>query len=164
MLQLLDICHGLQFLHSHDVIHGDLKGVCVFAFFPVNTAGSRHHVLYFWQDNILVNAAGMACLGDFGLSSIASFSCTETSASGPHGTVRWMAPELIRSYVALDGESPRFSTRESDVYAFAMVAIEVPDTSRGLVQMLTHQFARRCSQASSRSNHTGATPRSSMVL
>ena len=25
--QLLDICHGLQFLHSHDVIHGDLKGV-----------------------------------------------------------------------------------------------------------------------------------------
>jgi len=27
--QLLDICHGLQFLHSHDVIHGDLKGVRV---------------------------------------------------------------------------------------------------------------------------------------
>lgn len=25
--QLLDICHGLQVLHTHDIVHGDLKGV-----------------------------------------------------------------------------------------------------------------------------------------
>lgn len=74
----------------------------------------------------------MACLGDFGLSSIASVSCTETSAPGPHGTVRWMAPELIRSFVTPEEKPPSYSTKESDVYAFAMVAIEVPHTPHGL--------------------------------
>ena len=38
--QLLDICHGLQFLHSYDVIHGDLKGVCVLIVSPVDTTCS----------------------------------------------------------------------------------------------------------------------------
>lgn len=38
--QLLDICYGLQFLHAHDVIHGDLKGVRVSDVSPVNTDGS----------------------------------------------------------------------------------------------------------------------------
>ncbi|KAF9651282.1 kinase-like protein, partial [Thelephora ganbajun] len=99
---LLDSCHGLHFLHSHGVIHGDLKG-----------------------DNILVDASGMACLGDFGLSSIASFSCTGTSAPGPHGTIRWMAPELVFPILAMDEELPSHSTKESDVYALAMVTIEV---------------------------------------
>lgn len=41
--QLLDICHGLQFLHSHDVIHGDLKGVCVFNVSLMNTICSCFH-------------------------------------------------------------------------------------------------------------------------
>ena len=74
-----------------------------------------------------MNATGTACLADFGLSSIASFSCTQTSARGPHGTFRWMAPELIRP-THVDENLPTHSTKESDVYSFAMVAIEVLQT------------------------------------
>ena len=36
--QLLDICQGLLFLHSHDVIHGDLKGVRISNVSPPNAA------------------------------------------------------------------------------------------------------------------------------
>ena len=119
--QLLDISSGLQFLHSRDVIHGDLKGVSVPNIFPI-TQPIHVLILCFFKDNILITTSGAACLGDFGLSSIASFSCTETSAHGARGTVRWMAPELI---LPVDEKSSRRSTKESDVYAFAMVAIEV---------------------------------------
>ena len=31
--QLLDISRGLSFLHSLEIVHGDLKGVCL-GFFP----------------------------------------------------------------------------------------------------------------------------------
>lgn len=34
--QLLDIAKGLGYLHSHNVIHGDLKGVCVTLSFMVS--------------------------------------------------------------------------------------------------------------------------------
>jgi len=95
---LLDICHGLQVLHTHNIIHGDLKGA-----------------------NILINNSGWACLTDFGLSSIASLSCTESSAHGPYGSSRWTAPELLRIIESkLDPPS-----KKSDIYAFAMVTIEV---------------------------------------
>jgi len=92
----------------------------------VSGSGPHHPLLC--KDNILVSASGTACLGDFGLSSIASFSCTETSALGPHGTVRWMAPELILLILSVNEELPSHSTKESDVYAFGMVAVEVPHT------------------------------------
>lgn len=32
--QLVDICIALQYLHAQDIVHGDLKGVRVFLFFP----------------------------------------------------------------------------------------------------------------------------------
>ncbi|KAF9651283.1 kinase-like protein [Thelephora ganbajun] len=95
---MLDICHGLQVLHTHNVVHGDLKGA-----------------------NILINNSGWACLIDFGLSSIASLSCTESSAHGPCGSFRWTAPELMR---ITESQHAR-PTKESDIYALAMVAIEV---------------------------------------
>ena len=35
-VQLLDISRGLSFLHSLEIVHGDLKGVCL-VFFPCHT-------------------------------------------------------------------------------------------------------------------------------
>jgi len=95
---LLDVCNGLQVLHDHGVVHGDLKSA-----------------------NILINGLGWACLTDFGLSSITSLNCTENSANGPGGSCRWTAPELM--YLSKD--QPSRPTKQSDIYAFAMVTIEV---------------------------------------
>jgi serine/threonine protein kinase len=75
----------------------------------------------FNKANILVNNSGWACLTDFGLSSIASFSCTETSAHGPGGSFRWTAPELL----CITESRPSPPTKKSDIYAFAMITIEV---------------------------------------
>ena len=68
-----------------------------------------------------------------------------------------MSPELI-----LPEELPSHSTKESDVYAFAMVAMEVLHTLGEYVRRLTYTFAyfiRRCSPVSSRSTRTGVTRR-----
>ncbi|KAF9647764.1 kinase-like protein [Thelephora ganbajun] len=97
---LLDISRGLSFLHSLEIVHGDLKG-----------------------DNILIDRSGCARLNDFGFTCIASLSCTETSASGFKGTCRWMAPELF--IVEQNAGKSGISTRQSDVFALAMVTLEV---------------------------------------
>jgi len=97
---LVNIARGLEFLHSHKIVHGDLKG-----------------------DNILMNEDREACLVDFGLTSIISDHSAPNCVSTPRGTVRWMAPELFD----LDMAGPPDSLRSvaSDVYALAMVVIEV---------------------------------------
>lgn len=120
IFQLLDICHGLQILHTHNIVHGDLKGVRPNHRKPTQLVGtlitSRSN-----KANILINDSGWACLTDFGLSSIASLGCTESSVQGPCGTFQWTAPELLR----LTETEPNPPTKKSDIYAFAMVSIEV---------------------------------------
>uniref|UniRef100_A0A7S1YFW9 Guanylate cyclase n=2 Tax=Grammatophora oceanica TaxID=210454 RepID=A0A7S1YFW9_9STRA len=64
-----DIAHGLHFLHSSDLLHGDLK--C---------------------KNILLDSNYRAKLSDFGLS------CSSKSLDGtPRGTPYWMGPEILGS-------------------------------------------------------------------
>jgi len=106
---LVDVAHGLEYLHSLDVVHGDLKGA-----------------------NILINRDGRACLTDFGLSTIAYvpllISGVSSSAESlvPHnsgGTTRWMSPELLDP--ALSESNDSRPTKESDCYALGMVVYEV---------------------------------------
>ena len=75
------------------------------------------------QDNILVDQSGCARLNDFGLTTIASLNCPETSTNGFKGSVRWMAPELF----ALEQNEGTLgkSTPQSDVFALGMVTLEV---------------------------------------
>ncbi|KAF9789355.1 kinase-like domain-containing protein [Thelephora terrestris] len=96
---LLDISRGLSFLHSLEIVHGDLKGA-----------------------NILVDKSGRARINDFGLTIIASLNCTETSASSG-GTYRWMAPELLG--LEQNPNKRCLPTPQSDAFALGMVAIEV---------------------------------------
>ncbi|KAF7354911.1 DH domain-containing protein [Mycena sanguinolenta] len=94
---IVDIARGLEYLHSQDVVHGDLKTV-----------------------NILVTPSRRACITDFGLSSIVtelSMRMTFSSRNGRAGTVRYQAPELLKA------ESS--SHYGSDVYAFACVSYEI---------------------------------------
>lgn len=76
-----------------------------------------------FQDNILVDKSGCARLNDFGFTTIASLNCTETSTPGFQGSYRWMAPELFN--VEQNPEKSGTPTRQSDVFALGMVAIEV---------------------------------------
>ncbi|KAI6165816.1 kinase-like domain-containing protein [Pisolithus thermaeus] len=71
---LLDIAHGLNYLHSLGVIHGDLKGT-----------------------NVLISGAGRALIIDF------EFSYRSNPSSGPNversrgGSLPWLAPERLET-------------------------------------------------------------------
>ncbi|KAK6996885.1 kinase-like protein [Favolaschia claudopus] len=99
---LLETAQGLAYLHSVDVVHGDLRGT-----------------------NILISDDGHACLSDFGLATLIRDSLVyiTPSSSNHAGSTRWTAPELL--------EPKRFGcervvrTTASDVYAYAVVCVEL---------------------------------------
>ncbi|KAF9646896.1 kinase-like protein [Thelephora ganbajun] len=92
---LLGVAEGLAYLHSCNVIHGDLKG-----------------------PNIMVDESGNARITDFGLAVIARNPHSHRSTFDESGrTARWCAPEILRG--------GQFVGRESDVFSFGMVIIEV---------------------------------------
>ncbi|KAF9817368.1 hypothetical protein IEO21_03509 [Rhodonia placenta] len=100
---LIDIAHGLGYLHRMGMVHGDLKGA-----------------------NILIDSDGHARLSDFGLTSViydGDTVNTVTTTSIAHGSTRWMAPELLNPESI--GESRSRPSRRSDIYSFAMVMYEV---------------------------------------
>ncbi|KAJ7145894.1 kinase-like domain-containing protein [Mycena epipterygia] len=95
---LFEIAQGLQYLHSRNIVHGDLRGA-----------------------NILINEDWSACLTDFGLS-VFSNASSSMRTSTRAGSLYWMAPELIDP----DRFGFKFArTPASDVYAFGCVCIEV---------------------------------------
>ncbi|KAJ7847497.1 kinase-like domain-containing protein [Mycena olivaceomarginata] len=101
-----EIVQGLDYLHSMNIVHGDLRG-----------------------NNILISDEHHACLSDFGLATTIREDNTDTTAgplassSNRGGSMRWFAPELI---VPEQFGCERFvRTRATDVYAFACVCIEL---------------------------------------
>ncbi|KAF9647758.1 kinase-like protein [Thelephora ganbajun] len=99
---LLDVAKGLEYLHSLDIPHGDLKGA-----------------------NVIIDHGGRARLTEYGLAPINSDPrFTVAATSGVVGTSRWLAPEII--IPSRRGNS--MSVMESkavDVFAFGMTAVEV---------------------------------------
>ncbi|EJD49206.1 kinase-like protein, partial [Auricularia subglabra TFB-10046 SS5] len=79
------------------------------------------------QANVLVTDSGDAALADFGLSTFVekseSAATTMTAIRNMH-TVQFAAPELL---LGTDDPAvkPRSKTRESDIYAFGMLIVEV---------------------------------------
>ena len=68
------ILEGLQYLHSHRIIHRDIKG-----------------------GNILIDNNGIPKLADFGAAKkLADISDTAANPKSLHGTPYWMAPEVIK--------------------------------------------------------------------
>ncbi|KAI9459009.1 kinase-like domain-containing protein [Boletus coccyginus] len=109
---LKQIASGVSYLHHMKpvVIHGDLKGT-----------------------NILISDEGDALISDFGLSTVveelslndATLRAVQLGTSLLAGSTRWMAPELILAHVEDDDGVPCPVTRESDVFSFACVCLEV---------------------------------------
>ncbi|KAF9789477.1 kinase-like domain-containing protein [Thelephora terrestris] len=108
---LWDVANGLHYLHSCGIIHGDLKGA-----------------------NILIDKDGHARLTDFGLTSIirGDDSIRSPQDSAIASTTMWAAPEVLQGGA---------STKEGDVFTFAMVAVE---TFTGRPPFLTNTQAALC--------------------
>ncbi|KAJ3538472.1 hypothetical protein NMY22_g5145 [Coprinellus aureogranulatus] len=100
--QTLDIFSAISYLHSNNIVHGDIKGT-----------------------NILVTASGHACLADLGYSrlteaEVLTWPTVQSSAS--LGTFAWQAPELLAQARAGRRIIP---TRAADVYSLGCVLYEV---------------------------------------
>ena len=67
----LDVGKGMEHLHSHDIIHRDLKSA-----------------------NVLLSSAMEAKVCDFGTARYLSHTTVQTGAAGTH---RWMAPEVMEA-------------------------------------------------------------------
>jgi len=90
---------GLEYLHKEDTVHADLRGA-----------------------NILVDEKENIRLADFGLARLAAHQAN-TMTSGHPTNGQWAAPELLDpGHFDLKSGRP---TRESDVYSFACVCIEL---------------------------------------
>lgn len=78
-----------------------------------------------------MNDVGEAVLSDIGVSRVALDDTNPAAVTAgliEANAARWMAPELLDSHF----ESPRL-TKETDIYAFSMLAIEVRHFSSYLV-------------------------------
>ncbi|KAJ7875390.1 kinase-like domain-containing protein [Mycena olivaceomarginata] len=94
---LSEIAQGLEYLHSRNIIHGDLRGA-----------------------NILIKEDWSACLTDFGLSIFSDATSTRSTNQG--GSLYWMAPELLDpGQFGLNFAR----TPATDVYAFGCVCFEL---------------------------------------
>ncbi len=99
----LGLAEGLSYIHSRNVIHGDIKSF-----------------------NVLLDQEYRPKWCDFGFSALRKHSINTsqilfeqaTTASQAPGTLRWMAPELFQRRGDLRG-------RKADVYAIGMVFFEI---------------------------------------
>lgn len=80
------------------------------------------------QDNIMVDDDRHVKIADFGLTILedATLESDRKSSSQKSGTIRWMAPELLRPEDF--AQEFRCHTVASDIYAFACVCLEVCTT------------------------------------
>ncbi|KAF9781204.1 kinase-like domain-containing protein [Thelephora terrestris] len=96
---ILDASKGLEYMHALGYVHGDLK-----------------------SSNVLIDDNHSARLADFGSSAILPSSKPDVSAFSNAFAVRWLAPELILPEEF--GFSARVCSKQSDVYALAMLMYE----------------------------------------
>jgi len=99
---LLQICDGLCYLHSEEVIHGQLNG-----------------------SNILMDRKGNAYLADFGfLPVVLDFRTAPYLSTAIGNSVRWAAPELFEIPDTTDGP-PLQLTMQSDIYSLGSIILQV---------------------------------------
>lgn len=92
---LQDIAAGVLYLHTSEVVRGNLSG-----------------------NNVLIDSRGKACLTDFGLSTVCGGLVQRAVYIGCPGAIRWAAPELIIG-------AGQHSTFESDIYSFGSIMLQV---------------------------------------
>ncbi|KAL4257574.1 Protein kinase domain-containing protein [Pleurotus pulmonarius] len=116
-----EIAEGLEHLHGHNIIHGDLRGA-----------------------NILVDAEWHVQIADFGLAVLAETAFSDESSPAT-GAVRWMAPELFEPFQDSEEESGR--TKATDVYSFACTCVELSTGRDPFHQNKNSEHVRSLSKA-----------------
>ena len=111
--QLIDVAQGLVYLHSHEIVHGNLKQVC----HPPDYAPCAILTPRFIKQNILVDSEGRARLSDIGFAKLtrnreSQFDWADADADGH----RWAALEIFKS-----GEL----SKQSDMFSYGFIAAEV---------------------------------------
>ncbi|KAJ8521240.1 hypothetical protein ONZ45_g2042 [Pleurotus djamor] len=137
---LYGISQGLAYLHSLDVIHGDLRGV-----------------------NILVDERGKPRIADFGLAVLADMS---TSSSSYPGSARWTAPELL--YPASQGLTKFRRSWASDVFSFAVKRdwseAEIPSSSQDTIRQPVTKEDTKARRLKEIQDALNGVPRSTLSL
>jgi serine/threonine protein kinase len=111
-IQWCGVIDGLAYLHSRQVVHGDLKPVSIFLVDDTRVFESK-------QSNIMIDDQGTARTCDFGLVRILSDETHGKLATTTYtGTPRYLAYELVIV------ERP-IPTLASDIYALGCVALDV---------------------------------------
>ncbi|KAJ7896897.1 kinase-like domain-containing protein [Mycena leptocephala] len=102
---VLGVASGLEYLHRHEIVHGDLK-----------------------VHNVLVDKNGTPCICDFGISKVVNSQGFTTSSVG---TVPYMAPELFVVLPETGNEmiSSASTSMNSDVYSFGLLVLEILTTN-----------------------------------
>ncbi|KAG1904345.1 kinase-like domain-containing protein, partial [Suillus fuscotomentosus] len=107
------VADGLYYLHSMDVVHGDLQPVCTVV------VSLRILHLFVSQDNVLIGDSGNPCLTGFGLATVVGdpeLQWNSTTAACDFDS-RWRAPEVI----GIESDEPARPNYASDIYSFGSI-------------------------------------------
>ncbi len=93
-----EIGEGLHYLHQQNILHRDLK-----------------------SENIMLDKKQQIKLSDFGSAQFIPRGATQLRMTNAGGSYQWMAPEILSG----DAKHPAPFSKESDIYAYAMILWEI---------------------------------------
>lgn len=116
---MLEVAHGIQYIHSPGIVHGDLRGV-------LDLTYSARNADALFQDNVLLDANFHARISDFRLTRH-----SEATVTGSRSLLA--APELFGYLGEDDSDSDDDAqlmarSQRSGIYAFDCLYYEVRDT------------------------------------